>query len=94
MTDNKEALEQDDLGIGMDEDNHAGMEIGMKCNADGTMECATVKRRMENDEGMPLGTANNDPLMDARTHQVECLDSTLEALSSSTISENILGQSD
>ena len=53
-----------------------------------------MKQQVLDEEGRPIGTANNNLLLDGRMYEVEYLDSTTEILSANTIAENLMAQVD
>ena len=75
-------------------DTYVAMEIGLPRGPDDSLHSATVKRRAVDDEGKPIGVANNNPLLDSRQYEVEYLDGTTETLTANVIAENLLAQVD
>ena len=75
-------------------DNYLNIEIGLPRGDDGTLHHATVKRRKVDDEGEPLGTPHNNPILDSRQYEVEFMDGTVEVLTANVIAENLLAQVD
>ena len=51
-----------------------------------------MKIQVLDDEGKPLGTSNNNPLLDGRMYEVEYLDSSTEILAANSIAENVMSQ--
>jgi len=78
----------------MENDPYITMEMGLPRGEDGELHRARVKRRRLDDEGQPLGHANNNPLLDSRQYEVEYLDGTTETLTANIIAENLLAQVD
>ena len=72
--------------------NYVHMEIGLPRGPDGELQFARVKRQVLDDEGNPLGTSNNNPLLDGRMNEVEYLDSSTEILAANFIAENVMSQ--
>ena len=56
--------------------NYVGMEIGLPRGDDDSLHFSKVTQEVLNEEGKPLGTGNNNPLLDGRMYEVEYLDST------------------
>lgn len=50
--------------------------------------------RAINNDGKPIGIANNNPLLDSRQYEGEFLADSVEILTANTITENFLGQVD
>ena len=55
---------------------------------------AVVRRRVIDDNGNPVGKANDNPILDTRQYEVEFLDGTTEILTANTIADNLLSQVD
>ena len=55
---------------------------------------ATVKRRMTNFDGTPIGRAHVNPLLDTRQYEVELEDGTTDAYFANIITENLYSQCD
>ena len=51
---------------------------------------ATVKRRVNDTEGNPMGTAHDNPLLDSRKYEVKYVDGHIEELTANIIAENII----
>ena len=47
---------------------------------------------MRNANGISIGTANNNPILDTRLHEVEYLDGCKTSLTANTIAENLFSQ--
>jgi hypothetical protein len=75
-------------------DNYVGMELTMARGGEGEILHATVKRRLMDIEGNPVGRANSNPLLDSRKYLVEYADGSNEELTANIIAENILSQID
>ena len=74
-------------------DPYLYMELGLHRGEEG-IHHARVKRRAVDDEGRPLGIANNNPLLDSRQYEVQYLDGGTEILTANIIAENMLAQVD
>lgn len=75
-------------------DPYVSMEIGLPRGADDELQHAHVKKRVVDDDGKPVGVANNNPLLDSRMYEVEFLDGSTETLAANIIAENLLAQVD
>jgi len=49
-----------------DDQDYLGMELGLPHGPDDTLRHGTVKRHIKDDEGNPVGKANNNPFLDSR----------------------------
>ena len=76
------------------QDEYVHMELGVPRGPDGELECAVVKKRALDIDGIPIGIANKNPILDTRAYEVEYGDGTVEILSANTIAECILSQVD
>ena len=75
-------------------DPYLNMEIGLPRGDDDNLMHATVKRRVVDDDGVPIGKANKNPILDSRMYEVEFMDGTMEKLTANVITENIMAQID
>jgi hypothetical protein len=57
-------------------------------------ELARVTKRLRDNEGKPIGTANNNPIFDSRLYKVKYQDGHRAALTANTIAENVFSQVD
>jgi hypothetical protein len=55
---------------------------------------ATVRKQVRDEDGMPVGRAHTNPLMDSRKYEVEYLDGHVEELTANLIAENLISQVD
>jgi hypothetical protein len=58
------------------------------------MKHATVRRRLRDGEGNPIGQAHQNPLMDSRAYEIEYIDGQVEELTANIIAENLIAQVD
>ena len=70
------------------------MQLALPRGDDNEMQFATVKHRVLDENNLPIGKPNANPILDSRQYQVEYLDGTLEILSANIIAENLLSQVD
>ena len=75
-------------------DPYVGMEMAMSRGAEGEVVHATVRKRVRNDNGMPVGVAHNNPLLDSRKYEVQYVDGYVEELTANLIAENLIAQVD
>ena len=75
-------------------DSYLGMELAMPRGGEGEMLHATVKRRLMDEEGLPVGRAHHNPLLDSRKYEVEYADGLVEELTANIIAENLIAQVD
>ena len=69
------------------------MELALPRDSEGP-EFAKVTKRMRDAKGIPIGTANDIPLIDTRIYQVEYSDGHKASLIANTIAENMFAQVD
>jgi hypothetical protein len=60
----------------------------------GELQRATVRARVKDRDGLPIGRRNPNPLLDTRSYEVEFPDGSTEAVSANIIAENIYSQVD
>ena len=53
-----------------------------------------VKRRVKDEDGLPVGKRNSNPILDNRSYEVEMSDGTTEAYTANVIADNIYAQCD
>ena len=75
-------------------DNYLGMEVNMMRPGEDVPKRGTVKRRVIDDEGRPVGVPHNNPMIDTRKYEVEFLDGSVDAYTANTLAENIIMQAD
>lgn len=85
--------EADDFTPEVLEDTYLGMEVALPRNNDGP-EFAKVTKRLRDKDGLPIGTANDNPILDSRLYEVEYADGHKAALAANTIAENMFAQVD
>ena len=51
--------------------SYVGMEFGMLKDDHENLQFAKVKKELTDDDGVPVGTANNNPILDSRMFEVE-----------------------
>ena len=75
-------------------DPYVGMEMAIARGADGEAMHATVRKRVRDEDGSPVGTAHANPLLDSRKYEVEYVDGHVEELTANLIAENLIAQVD
>ena len=85
--------EADDYTADTLHDTYLHMEVALPRDSDGP-EYAKVTKRLRDANGLPIGTANDNPILDTRLYEVEYLDGYKSSLTANTIAENIFSQVD
>ena len=85
--------EADDFTPDTLDDTYLNMEIALPRDGDGP-EYAKVTKRLRDANGIPIGTANDNPILDTRLYEVEYLDGHRASLTANTIAENLFSQVD
>ncbi len=75
-------------------DQFIGMELALPRGDYGEMINACVTKRMRDNEGLPIGRASDNPLLDSRKYEVEYADGNVEELTANIITENLIAQVD
>jgi hypothetical protein len=75
-------------------DQYLGMELALPRGDDGQMMHARVTKRLKDNEGIPVGKANDNPLLDSRKYEIEYADGNIEELTANIIAENLIAQVD
>ncbi|GAX24495.1 hypothetical protein FisN_18Lu065 [Fistulifera solaris] len=83
----------DDL-IGPNDNSYVDMRLSLKRDRDGKLVAARVVKRATDDDGKPLGTPDDNPLLNTSQYVVEYIDGVCEVLTANTIAQNILSQVD
>jgi hypothetical protein len=55
---------------------------------------ARVTKRLKDANGIPIGTANDNPILDTRMYEIKYLDGYKASLAANTIAENLVAQVD
>jgi hypothetical protein len=85
----------DELGnVEVVTDNHVGMEFSLARGGECELVNATVRRRLNDEEGKPIGYAHANPLLDSRRYKIEYVDGHLIELTANVIAENLIAQVD
>ena len=75
------------------DDTYLNMELAIARDGDGP-EFAKVTKRLRDKDGLPIGRANNNPILDTRMYQVEYSDGHKASLAANAIAENMFAQVD
>ena len=74
-------------------DNCIEMEFSLARGGEGeTVQHATVRRQLNDEEGKPVGYAHTNPLLDSRKYEIESADGHLDELTANVIAENLISQ--
>ena len=76
-----------------EQDAYLNMEVALPRDTDGP-EFAKVTRRLHDANGVPIGKANSNPILDTRVYEVEYADGYKAALSANEIASNLFDQVD
>ncbi len=90
----KHADEEYLQNVEMTSDPYVGMEMAISRGAEGEMVHATVRKRVRDADGIPVGVSHTNPLLDSRKYEVEYVDGHVEELTANLIAENLLAQVD
>ena len=85
--------EADDYTPDVLKDTYVNMEIALPRDGDGP-QFGRVTKRLRDANGLPIGIANDNPIMDTRLYEVEFLDGYKASLAANTIAENLFSQVD
>jgi hypothetical protein len=69
------------------------VELAIPRNGDGS-EYARVTKRLRDKDGLPIGIANDNPILDKRMYEVEYPDGHKASLAATAITENMFVQAD
>ena len=75
------------------EDTYLNMQVALPKDGDSS-QFSRLSERLRDTNGFPIGTANDNPLLDSRIYEVEYLDGHKAALSANTIATNMFAQID
>ena len=70
------------------------MELALLHAGEASPQLARVTKRMRDAEDCPIGTANDNPILDTRMYEVEFQDEETASLSANMIAENLFAQVD
>ena len=75
------------------EDTYLNMELALDRGGEHP-EIARVTKRMKDRDGRPIGTANENPILDTRMYEVEYLDGYKASMAANILAENMFAQVD
>ena len=76
------------------DDRYLNMELALLHGEEATPQYAKVTKRLRDANGIPIGTADDNPILDTRMYKVEFMDGTKQSLSANYIAENMFAQVD
>ena len=85
---NTDILKANDYTPDVLEDTYVNMEIALPRDGDGP-QFGRVTKRLRDKNGLPIGTANDNPILNTRLYEVEFLDGYKASLAANTIAENL-----
>ena len=75
------------------EDTYVNMEVALPRKDDGST-FAKVTKRLRDANGIPIGVANDNPILDTRVYEVEYMDGRKASLAANAIATNMFAQID
>ena len=93
LFDNADVPEADDEFDPDSYDHYLEMELAIDRGGE-EPEFARVTKRLKDDRGNPIGTANNNPILDTRMYEVEFVDGHKQAVAANVIAENMFASVD
>ena len=76
------------------DDRYLNMELAVPRGDNPNPQYAKVTKQLRDTNGIPIGTANENPILDSRMYEVEYQDGTKASLAANYISENLFAQVD
>ena len=76
------------------DNQYLNMELALPHGDEATPQYAKVTKRLRDANGIPIGTADDNPIWDTRMYEVEFMDGTKQSLSANYIAENMFTQVD
>ena len=76
------------------DDWYLKIELALPHGDEATPQYAKVTKRLRDANGIPIGTADDNPILDMRMYEVEFMDGTKPSLSANYITENVFAQVD
>ena len=71
------------------DDQYLNMELSVPRGDNPNPQYAKVTKRLRDADGIPIGTANENPILDSRMYEVEYQDGTKASLAANYIAENL-----
>ena len=75
-------------------DTYLNMDLALPQGDSLEPRLARVSKRLKDANGIPIGTANDNPLLNMRMYEVEYLDGECASLFANHIAENLFAQVD
>ena len=75
------------------DDTYMNIEAALTRDTEGP-EFARVTKRLKDENGLPIETANENPILDTRVYEVEYVDGQKASLTTNTIAQNMFAQLD
>ncbi|KAI2495086.1 Reverse transcriptase (RNA-dependent DNA polymerase) [Fragilaria crotonensis] len=75
------------------DDTYLNMELALPREG-GEVQFGRVVKRLRDKDGLPIGTANDNPILDSRLYEVEFQDGYKTSLAANAIAENLFAQID
>ena len=94
VTSNEEVKEDDDQFTLDTYDTYLNMELALPQGDSLEPRMARVTKRLKDANGIPIGTADDNPLLNTRMYEVEYLDGERASLSANHTAENLFAQVD
>ena len=95
MVSNDEIKEADEeFTPGTYDDWYLNMELAVPRGDNPNPQYTKVTKRLRDANGIPIGTANENPILDSHMYEVEYQDSTKASLAANYIAENLFAQVD
>ena len=89
---NPEIKEADELFTPDTYDQYLQMELALPQGDSSEPQMARVMKRLKDSNGIPIGTADQNPLLDTRMYEVEFVDGEKASLTANYIAENLFAQ--
>ena len=75
------------------DDTYMNMEVALTRDTEGS-EFARAAKRLKDANGLPIGTSNENPILDTRMYEVEYVDGQKASLTANAIAQNMFAQVD
>ena len=75
-------------------DTYLNMELSLPQGGESEPRLGRVTKRLRDANGLPIGLANENPMLDTRFYEVEFSDGSTQALAANSIAENMIAQVD
>ena len=75
------------------DDTYINMEVALPLDTEGP-DFARVTKRLKDANGLPMGTSNENPILDTRIYEVKYVDGHKASLTANAIAQNMFAQVD